>query len=101
MDGRFYFSTDSASCKGRNLAANPNAVMHLESGDDVAVVEGRAEEVMERGVLRRFAAAYKKKYDFLPDVNSASSRVYCLRPQAVFAWEERDFPSSATRWAFR
>src|SRR4051812_22385567 len=38
MDDAFYFSTDSASVKGRNLAARPDVVVHLESGDDVVIV---------------------------------------------------------------
>src|SRR4051812_9693775 len=43
LDGRFYFSTDPASRKGRNLAANPALVVHLESGDDAVILEGTAE----------------------------------------------------------
>src|SRR5436309_3077693 len=44
-DGAFYFSTDPASRKGRNITANPEVVVHLESGDDVVIVEGRIERV--------------------------------------------------------
>src|SRR5436305_12648196 len=40
MDEAFYFSTDASSVKGRNLAARPDVVVNLESGDDVVVVEG-------------------------------------------------------------
>ena len=37
LAGAFFFSTDPQSRKGRNLAVNPNVVVHLESGDDVTI----------------------------------------------------------------
>src|SRR6266516_3335808 len=54
LDGAFYFSTDPSSRKGRNLAAGPELVVHLESGDDVAILEGTAEPVADRALLARF-----------------------------------------------
>jgi pyridoxine/pyridoxamine 5'-phosphate oxidase len=100
LDETFYFATDTASRKGRNLAANPNLVVHLESGDDVVVLEGSATEVIEPSLLQRFVDAYEMKYQFRPDVNSITAKVYCLRPRVAFAWHEKDFPQSATRWSF-
>lgn len=46
LDETFYFGTDRRSRKGRNLATNPGLVVHLESGDDVVILEGVAEEVV-------------------------------------------------------
>src|SRR5712692_1387743 len=43
-DGVLYVGTDRGSRKARNLAANPACVVHLESGDDVVILEGVAEE---------------------------------------------------------
>jgi pyridoxine/pyridoxamine 5'-phosphate oxidase len=100
LDETFYFSTDEQSRKGRNLAANANAVVHLESGDDVVIVEGSVEVVTEPSVLGRFADAYDVKYHIRPDMNSLAAKVYCLRPTVAFAWEEKDFTKSATRWSF-
>ena len=100
LDETFYFSTDVESRKGRNLAANAHAVVHLESGDDVAIVEGSVEAVTEPSVLGRFADAYDVKYHFRPDVSSAAAKVYRLRPAVAFAWGEKDFTKSATRWSF-
>jgi pyridoxine/pyridoxamine 5'-phosphate oxidase len=100
LDETFYFATDTASRKGRNLAANPNVVVHLESGDNVVILEGRVEEVMESALLVRFSDAYEVKYQFRPDVNNAASKVYRLRPKVAFAWQEKDFPTTATRWSF-
>ena len=100
LDETFYFATDTASRKGRNLATNSNVVVHLESGDDVVILEGGVEEVVQPPLLHRFAEAYEGKYQVRPDVNSATTKVYCLRPRVAFAWQEKDFPKSATRWSF-
>ena len=39
--------------KGRNLAENPNVAVHLESGDDVVILEGVAEVVTDPGLVER------------------------------------------------
>ena len=44
-DDAFVFSTGAASRKARNLAADPRIVVHLESGDEVVLLEGSAEPV--------------------------------------------------------
>src|SRR5206468_1261755 len=43
LDGAVWFSTDPVSLKGRNIARDPRIVIHLESGDEVAILEGVAE----------------------------------------------------------
>jgi len=98
LDGAFVFATDAASRKGRNLAVNPNASVHLESGDDVVILEGVMETLSGTSSLKRFVDAYDAKYKVRPDVSDAP--VYRLRPTAAFAWREKDYPTSATRWAF-
>ncbi|MEW6281590.1 MAG: pyridoxamine 5'-phosphate oxidase family protein [Candidatus Eremiobacterota bacterium] len=40
--GCFWLSTDPDSRKGRNLLRSGEIVVHLESGDEVAIVEGTA-----------------------------------------------------------
>lgn len=101
LDGAFYFSTDPQSRKGRNLAANPEAVVHLESGDDVVILEGRAVQVTDAVLLEKADAAYTSKYQFhLTGESAPSGLVYQLRPRAAFAWLESSFPASATRWKF-
>ena len=41
-DGAFHFFTDPASLKARNIRRDPRAVVHLESGDEVVIMEGDA-----------------------------------------------------------
>lgn len=100
LDETFYFSTDPASRKGRNLAANSETVVHLESGDEVVIIEGTTEKVTNATILTQFADAYSTKYRFRPDVNHPAFGVYRLRPRTAYAWLEQDFPRTATRWTF-
>ena len=100
LEGNFYFATDRTSRKARNLAANPRIVVHLESGDDVVSVEGRAEEVVDTALLVRFCDAYEAKYRFRPDPGNAANVVYRLHQCVALAWREQDFPKSATRWSW-
>jgi pyridoxine/pyridoxamine 5'-phosphate oxidase len=101
LDEAFYFSTDPKSRKGKNILASPEIVMHLESGDDVVILEGTVEQVTDADELNRFADAYEAKYRFRPDVNDPDwGAYYKLGTRVAFAWREKDFPTSATRWVF-
>jgi Pyridoxamine 5'-phosphate oxidase len=51
IDGSFYFGTGPGSRKARNLAKNQHLVVHLESGDEVVILEGVAEEVADPASL--------------------------------------------------
>jgi hypothetical protein len=100
LDGAFHFSTARGSRKGRNLAGNPRAVVHLESGDEVVILEGTVEEVREKKELARLATAYGEKYTLEITFQDPGSVVYALRTALAFAWRESDFPESATRFTF-
>jgi hypothetical protein len=94
------FSTSRRSRKGRNLARQPYLVIHLESGDDVVILEGIVEEAGDPALLAEFADAYEAKYQFRPDTTDIKNVTYALRPQVALAWLESDFPGGATRWQF-
>ena len=100
LDEALLFSTGRASQKGRNLIRDARLVVHLESGDEVVIVEGVAEEVTDPGWLARFAEAYDAKYHFKPDIHDPDNVTYAVRPQVAFGWLENDFPGGATRWQF-
>jgi general stress protein 26 len=98
MDGTLYFGTDRRSKKARNLAGNSGCVVHLESGDDVVIVEGVAEAVTDPRRLTAIDERYVAKYAVrLADVPGELA-VWGVRPRVAFAWQEKDFPGSATRW---
>jgi len=101
VEGKLYFSTHRRSRKARNLAANPAVVVHLESGDDVVIVEGRAREVTSKTQLAPVDDAYFAKYKMrLTDIPPGSG-IYAVELRVAFAWREKDFPASTTRWSFK
>jgi hypothetical protein len=80
----------------RNLLANPAAALHLESGDDVVIVEGVVERITDVGhpMTAIFDAAYKTKYD-MPH----GAPFWLLRPHVAYAWHNG--LANATRWRFK
>jgi PPOX class probable F420-dependent enzyme len=99
-DGAVWFSTDPGSIKGRNLAARPDAVVHLESGDEVCILTGKAERVTDPGALATFDDRYEAKYGVRPSGMGEAAGVYALHPDTALVWTEADFPTTATRFAF-
>jgi PPOX class probable F420-dependent enzyme len=97
-DGTVVFSTDPHSVKGHNLAARPDVVVHLESGDEAVVIEGRAMRVTDSSELRALVAAYVEKYGPSLHPDNPDHAVYRVQPDRVLAWREKDFPTSATRF---
>jgi hypothetical protein len=91
----FFFSTDRNSRKGRNVAIQPQLVVHLESGDEVVIVEGVADPVDDSAILAELDQLYFQKYRFHLD----AGLTYRVTPRVVLAWRETDFPGSATKWA--
>ena len=94
FNGAFHFFTDPASLKARSLAADPRAVVHLESGDDVVILEGMMESCRPTTALLQ---AYEAKYGVSPE--SVAAVLFRLNRAKTLAWREQDFPRSATRWA--
>ena len=96
VDGAFYFSTGRTSRKGQNLAVNPMCTVTNDDGKEAVIVEGRARLVETPGELEKVAAAYKKKYKM--DPRSMGEPIFKVEPAKVFAFIEKSFPKSATRW---
>ena len=92
----FYFSTGRKSRKGQNLATNPACTVTNDNGEEAVIVEGTAEEVNAAALLERVAGAYKKKYKM--DPRSMKEPIFGVQPKTVFAFIEKSFPQSATRW---
>jgi nitroimidazol reductase NimA-like FMN-containing flavoprotein (pyridoxamine 5'-phosphate oxidase superfamily) len=103
LGDRFVFSTSPESRKARNLLENPAASVHLEDGNGVVVIEGRAVELRDRAELLAFLDVYNPKYEwnFTPD--QVARGVFAVRPERAFAWlggEGEAFGGTATRWQF-
>jgi PPOX class probable F420-dependent enzyme len=98
-EGAFYFSSAPDSRKAKNLAANPAVTVHLESGDEVVVVEGVADQESDEELLRKLGDGYSRKYAF--DVTFTGGRpLVVVRPRVAYAWVEESFPKTATRFSF-
>lgn len=96
-ESSFYFSTGDQSGKGKNLVARPFVSVHLESGDEVVILEGQIKEVRDKDVLRGLDKAYNQKYGL--DMQGPGL-IFVLSMTKALAWREKDFPQSATRWIF-
>ena len=99
IDDALYFGTAQTTRKARNLSHNPAVSVHLESGDDVIILEGTAVEVNDKAVFKKIDAACRTKYK-MPLMIIPDSVLYCVRPRVVLAWKENDFPGTGTRWEF-
>ncbi|SEQ90964.1 pyridoxamine 5'-phosphate oxidase family protein [Natrinema salaciae] len=94
-DGTFHCGGGEGTRWVRNLAANPDIVVHGESATAVVILEGRAERIDEGAadpeLIDELDAAYEAKYD-----TDHGTPFFAVRPAVVFAWS--DFPTDATRW---
>ena len=91
-----YLYSERSTVKARNIAADPRVVVHLESGDDVVVVRGTAEDLGSPAGVPEVVAALAAKYtapgdrQYLPDADPAFDLVYAVRPRSAMAWRLAD-----------
>jgi general stress protein 26 len=105
LDNAFFFSTGSLAA--RNLATQPAITVHLESGEEVVIVEGVAEVAQGEDLLQRVGAHYDAKYQW-DDPDTDDDPFYVVHPQVAFGWVEDStgqdggaaFRGTATRWQF-
>ncbi|HYL10865.1 MAG TPA: pyridoxamine 5'-phosphate oxidase family protein [Candidatus Acidoferrales bacterium] len=100
IEGALYFGTARSTRKAHNLEHNPAVSVHLESGDDVVILEGRAVEVSDPATFKKLDAASRVKYNMPLVMIPGESVMYCVRPRVVLAWLEKDMPGTGTRWEF-
>jgi nitroimidazol reductase NimA-like FMN-containing flavoprotein (pyridoxamine 5'-phosphate oxidase superfamily) len=96
VDEAICFGTSPASRKARNLERDPRVVVHLESGDEAVIVEGRA-DTLPSELFDAVAAEFERKYDWRPEGDGG---FYLVRPARAYAWLERSYPETATRFDF-
>ena len=97
VDDRLYFEGSPATRWGRNIIANPQASVHLESGTEVVIVEGTIEDVDDVGaaLFERIADSFAARYD---GYRSQARGFFVLTPHVALGWTQ--FPKDATRWTF-
>lgn len=103
IDDSLIFTVLRSTRTARNLAANPYASVHLESTEQVLIMEGVVTET-DPGQLAAFFEAWLEKYAAegagASDPGTLDRVVYRLRPRQVHAWTLGRFPGDATRWTF-
>ena len=102
VQGKVYFDGSPETRHMRNIAQNPHVSLHLESGDDVLIMEGLSQAVMQppRALTTAIAEAYAAKYKSFgyaptPDQWDAGG-LYEITPHSVIAWTS--FTEDPTKW---
>jgi hypothetical protein len=80
----------------KNLDADPRIALHLEDGEKVVIVEGRAQRTSseDNQEVVQVKAAYKEKYDF-----DHPAPFWKVTPSLAFSWTT--FEKDATRFKFQ
>lgn len=102
VDDRWYVEGGPTRWK-RNLHQNPQAAIHVEFGDEVVIVEGRARDRSdpEPATATRVLEGYAKykAIGYEADVaNWTGGGLWELQPVKAFAWSS--FPADMTRYTF-
>jgi hypothetical protein len=106
LNHTFYFSTGSLAA--HNLTLQPAITVHLESGTNVLIIEGTAQQVTDPSLLSQIVTLYNQKYHWNLDPNQLPGPFYAVHPQTAFGWHFNDSDTTpestalknATRWRF-
>jgi hypothetical protein len=103
----FFYDGSPDTVHARNLLANPEMVLHLESGEHAVVLEGTArpsdpvDADLGRSLSQNFGIKYGPKgYEPEPTAWSGpgAGGLVVFRPRKALAWF--DFPNDVTRFKF-
>lgn len=90
LDEDFYFEGGPDTRRGRNLAANPAVGIHVERGDEVAILEGTVEQIagpdqaLADNLVEAFDAKYGPKYNYHPKPDQwQEGGLYLVHPGGV------------------
>ena len=86
VERNLYFGTDRQSLKAANIRRDNRVVIHLESGDDTVIFEGKLVEAqISESTQDAIDAAYRQKYGFDPELGEEDALTYQLIPRKVMA----------------
>jgi hypothetical protein len=104
VDGKIYYDGSPETRHSRNIELNPFISVHLESGAEAIMLEGRAEpaEKPSPDLGKKLSQAYKKKYAMLgytPEPNSwDQGGLFVFTPRQCIAWSK--FNEDPTKFIF-
>jgi general stress protein 26 len=98
------FSTGSLIAS--NIRRDPRVQINLESADELIIVEGIAQALMDQEMAQVWSDTYNEKYNW--DMPARVDDVYRVSPERVLAWicdstgldHGSGFSNSATEWKF-
>lgn len=104
LDGKFYYDGSPETRHAKNIAQNPNVSLHLESGNDVVILEGTStaagRPATELALV--LSQAYKAKYSnegYSPEPNQwDDGGLYIFTPRQCLAWTR--FFENPTKFVF-
>jgi Pyridoxamine 5'-phosphate oxidase len=105
-DEALWFGSGLESVKAANLEHRRYAVVHLDSADDVVVLEGDVERVREnargRPVIEAIAEKYQTPIDALAYAEDLAAdeggALFVLHPRTALAWLEGAYAETWSRW---
>lgn len=106
LDGRFWYDGSPDTLHAKNVRANPACALHLESGTEAVIVEGRSDPARADAddLGARLSAAFSKYHDsgYSPAADAWAGEdgggLRVLVPERALAWFS--FPTDATRFRF-
>ncbi|MBI3167154.1 MAG: pyridoxamine 5'-phosphate oxidase family protein [Chloroflexi bacterium] len=90
--GKLYYDGSPETRHARNIEKNPNVTLHLESGNDVVIMEGTSVPASKPDpeLGQRLSAAYKLKYEsdgYAPEPSQwDEGGLYVFTPRQCIAW---------------
>jgi hypothetical protein len=99
-----YLFSERRTAKARHVAANPQVVIHLESAENVVIVNGLLDDVGlpqdHPDVLDALAAKYSAPDDapYLPTADPDFDVLWRLRPRRAMLWRLDRYDASQARW---
>lgn len=99
-----YLFSERRTARARHVAANPQVVVHLESAEDVVIVNGVLEDLgLPEGhpsILRALETKYTAPEDarYLPSADPDFDVLWRLRPQRAMLWRLEEYETSQARW---
>jgi nitroimidazol reductase NimA-like FMN-containing flavoprotein (pyridoxamine 5'-phosphate oxidase superfamily) len=104
VNDKIYFDGSPETRHARNIDANPHVSLHLESGEDVVIVEGicKASPRPSSELGNELAQAYATKYadiGYAPEPNQwDAGGLFEIIPQSTIAWT--NFTDDPTKFTF-
>lgn len=106
LDGRLWYDGSPETVHARNLAHDARCALHLESGAEVTIVEGRSDpshpltgdfaEAVAAEYARKYGPVYTPGRDAWSGADAGGMRV--VTPIKAIAWS--NFPRDVTRFKF-